>query len=130
MVAEDGSELAARLWDTPHRVAASILAYPEGRAALAAARRAGRLTRAAHRDAVEDFDATYAQLTLVGVDESLARRAGEVADDVGLRGYDALHLASAVLLGATTTLVTWDVELHSAARRSGLPVAPARLSRA
>ena len=125
MVAEDSSELAAQLWDTPHPAASSILAYPEGRAALAAARRARRLTPAAHRDAVDDFDATYAQLTLVGLDEALARRAGNLAAEAGLRGYDAVHLASAMLLGPTTTFVTWDAELRSAAYGCGLAVAPA-----
>lgn len=122
---EDGSELAAQLWDTPLPVASSILAYPEGRAALAAARRAGRLTGTTHRDAVEDFDATYAQLTLVGLDQALAARAGDVAAELGLRGYDAVHLASAMLLGATTTFVTWDADLRLAAHGCGLPVAPA-----
>ena len=124
-MAEDGSELVTQLWDMPHTIASSILAYPEGRAALAAAFRARRLTRAAHRHAVEDFDATYAQLALVGLDQSLARRAGEVAAEAGLRGYDAVHLASAMLLGATTTFVTWDAELRSAAHGRGLSVAPA-----
>jgi predicted nucleic acid-binding protein len=64
-------------------------------------------------------------LTLVGLDQALARRAGDVAAEVGLRGYDAVHLASAMLLGATTTFVTWDAELRSAAHGCGLSVAPA-----
>ena len=126
VVVEDGSKLATQLWDTPHPIASSILAYPEGRAALAAARRARRLTPATHRDVVEDFDATYAQLTLVGLDPALARRAGDLAAERGLRGYDAVHLASAMLFGAPTTFVTWDVELRSAAYECGLSVAPAK----
>jgi hypothetical protein len=125
VVAEEGSELAMELWDTPHPAAASILAYPEGRAALAAARRARRLTGAAHRDAVEDFDTTCAQVAVVGLDQALAHRAGDIAAELGLRGYDAVHLASAMLLGAGTTFVTWDGELRSAAHGCGLSVAPA-----
>jgi predicted nucleic acid-binding protein len=124
VVAEDGSELVAELWDAPLPVAASLLAYPEGRAALAAARRAGRLTPAGHRNAVEDLDATWAELLVVGIDEELARRAGELADEFGLRGYDAVHLASALALGPATTFTTWDVDLSAAAHESGLAVAP------
>lgn len=109
-----------------HRVASSIVSYPEGRAALGAARRAGRMTANGYRQALEDFEAAQSELLLVGIDQSLARHAGELADDLGLRGYDAVHLASALALGADTTLVTWDDALRRAAMRSGCAVAPAR----
>jgi predicted nucleic acid-binding protein len=112
------------LWDSPHPVASSLLAYPEGRTALATARRAGRLTPAGHRKAVEDLEATDAELLVVGIDEDLARRAGELADELGLRAYDAVHLASALALGPATTLITWDGELSAAAHESGLAVSP------
>jgi uncharacterized protein len=125
VVVEDGSELAAALWATRHRVASSILAYPEGRAALAAARRAGRLDSGTYGRALEDFRATQAELVRVGVDEPLARHAGDLAEDLKLRGYDAVHLATALALGADTTLVTWDTDLARAARESGCGVAPA-----
>jgi predicted nucleic acid-binding protein len=39
--------------------------------------------------------------------------------------YDAVHLASALALGADTTLVSWDEDLRRAASQSGSPVAPA-----
>jgi predicted nucleic acid-binding protein len=73
---------------------------------------------------VDDLDATYAELLVVGIDEDLARRAGELADQLGLRGYGAVHLASAVALGLATTLITWDAHLSAAAHQSGLAGAP------
>jgi predicted nucleic acid-binding protein len=112
------------LWESAHPVASSLLAYPEGRAALAAARRSGRLTAAGHRRAVEEFDATCAELHMVAIDERLAAQAGELADRLGLRSYDAVHLASALTLSPGTTVVTWDAELGAAAHGSGLAVAP------
>ncbi len=127
MVCEDGSDVVAELWAAGHRAAASVLAYPEGKAALAAARRAGRLTAASHARALGDFEAVHGELLVVGVDRLLARRAGELADELGLRGYDAVHLASALALGADdVTVVTWDRDLGRAAGRSGCPIAPAR----
>jgi uncharacterized protein len=102
-----------------------MLAYPEGRAALAAAERAGRLTAADHAKAVEDFEAIQAELLLIGVDLTLAREAGERAEQLGLRGYDAVHLASALTLGDPTTVITWDEELRRAAASSGCAIAPA-----
>jgi len=126
VVVEDGSELVAELWESRQPAASSVLAYPEGRAALAQARRAGRLTAPAHARALNDFDDVHRELLIVGVDEPLARRAGELADDLGLRGYDAMHLASALALQRdTVTVVTWDQDLHRAAALSGCAVAPA-----
>jgi len=125
VVVEDGSELVADLWVTRHRAASSILCYPEGRAALAAARRAGRLSSSTHSTALEDFEATHGELLMIGVDAALARHAGELAEDLELRGYDAVHLASALAFGADTTLVTWDQELGRAAVHVGCSVAPA-----
>ncbi len=63
---------------------------------------------------------------MIGIDEALAERAGDLAAELGLRGYDAVHLASALSLGAqVTSLVTWDRDLREAAAVKGLAVAPA-----
>jgi predicted nucleic acid-binding protein len=125
-VVEDGSDLAVELWGTAHPAASSILSYPEGRAALAAARRAGRLTPRRHTQAVADFEQVQRELLLVNVDRALARHAGQLADDLALRGYDAVHLATALALASDgdATLVTWDGDLSEAALGVGLAVAP------
>jgi predicted nucleic acid-binding protein len=84
------------------------------------------LTTRAHDRAVAELDALNAELVIVGVDEALARRAGELADERAVRGYDAVHLVSAVALGSgETILVTWDRDLSNAAVGAGLAVAPA-----
>jgi hypothetical protein len=71
------------------------------------------------------FRLHLSELLLVGVDDDLAHLADELAQELALRGYDAVHLASALTLGPATTLITWDVDLQGAAHRSGLAVAPA-----
>jgi predicted nucleic acid-binding protein len=124
VVVEDGSELAAELWGSAQPAAASVLAYPEGRAALGAARRLDRLGEEEHRQALTSFEELYAELTTVGVDQELAARAGGYAEDLKLRGYDAVHLATALELGdEEVVLVTWDRDLARAAERVGLSVA-------
>lgn len=125
LVKEQGSELAVGLWSSRHPVAVGVLAYPEARAALAAARRAGRLTASGYRIAVTDFEMLHASTLIVGVDDTLARTAGDLAAEHHLRGHDAVHLASALRLGDQTTLVTWDERLQQAAVAAGLAVAPA-----
>jgi uncharacterized protein len=77
-----------------------------------------------YRRAREEFESLHSELTLVGIDSPLARQAGRLAEELELRGYDAVHLASALALGADTTLVTWDADLKRAAAQSGCAVAP------
>jgi uncharacterized protein len=125
VIIEDGSDLVAELWGARLRAASSILSYPEGRAALAAARRGGRLTASGHRRAREGFESLQSELLLVGIDAPLSREGGELAEEFALRGYVAVHLATALALGADTTLVSWDEDLRRAAARSGCAVAPA-----
>lgn len=115
----------AELWGTQLQAASSILCYPEGRAALAAARRDKRLSATGYGRAREELESLHGELMLVGIDGQLARQAGELAEQFGLRGYDAVHLASALALGTDTTLVTWDEDLKRAAAQSGCAVAPA-----
>jgi uncharacterized protein len=75
---------------------------------------------------VAELGALNAELVIVGVDEELAQHAGELAYERALRGYDAVHLASALALGpGETILATWDRDLGNAAVDTGLAVAPA-----
>lgn len=125
MIAEVGSALVAELWATPHPPTSSILSYPEGRAALAAARRGGRLGPVAHSRALRDFESLQGELSLIGLDKQLARQAGQLAEKLELRGYDAVHLASALATGEDIVFVSWDQDLRRAAARSGCAIAPA-----
>lgn len=123
---EDGSDLAAEIWEQASRRVAAEIAYAEARAALAAARRASRLTPEQLRAVVEELDAACAAMHLIAVDGPLARRAGDLAEQHRLRGYDAVHLAAASSVGSDELLlVTWDRELAGAASAAGLLVAPA-----
>jgi predicted nucleic acid-binding protein len=62
------------------------------------------------------------------VNEATCRRADSFACQYGLRGYDALHLASALLyrdgLGESITLATYDRALWNAAQAEGLLMLP------
>jgi len=121
IVEEDGSERAGRLWDAADRVVSVRLVYPQARAALAAARRARRLTESALRRATTDLETVVGQLDIVELSEGLARRAGELAELQGLRGYDAVHLAAAeTVADAELVLGARGTELLGAAGRMGL----------
>lgn len=124
---EDGSDIAQMLWNSGVPAVSSILAYPEGRAALARAHRLGRIDRNTYERSISEFDEIYAELTRLELDERLTRAAGEDAAAFGLRAYDAVHLATAVNLGEEeeVVFVTWDHALTRAAEKAGLAVAGA-----
>jgi predicted nucleic acid-binding protein len=83
------------------------------------------LSASGYGRARREFESLHGELLLVGIDRPLARHAGELAGKLGLRGYDAVHLASTLALGTETTFVSWDGELRRAAAESGCAVAPA-----
>ena len=124
VVAEAGSARAAALWDGADRVVSVRLVYPEGRAALSHARRLGRLTSGQLREAVRGFDSRFEQLDLVELDDRLARRAGDLAEAHGLRGYDAVHIAAADRVrDPDLVLVAGDRALLDAATSEGMTIA-------
>jgi len=128
LVEEDGSEVAARLWAEADLVVACRLACPEVRAALAAARRAGRLNGGGARQARASWEAFWSATRVVELSYEIANAAAALVDRLVLGGADAVHLASALALSDTDpVLVTWDRRLHVAASQAGLRVAPMSL---
>lgn len=124
VVEETGSDQAVEIWRAAETPVSSVLLYPEGRAALALAERLGRLSPARGRDARAEFEALFADLALVAASADLLRRAGDLAEANALRGYDAVHLASAVAIADDrTVMVTADRHLRTAARDLGLATA-------
>jgi uncharacterized protein len=122
IVIEEASSLtASRLWDDADRVVSSRLAYAEGRAALATARRRDRLEEDELRTAVRDFESLHEQLDIVEVTPELVHDAGSLAERFSLRGYDAVHLASAQLVqDPDLVLAAGDISLLKAAQALGI----------
>lgn len=111
-----------RLWLDSDYVVCAEIGYVEARAALAAARRHGRIGAPSLRTATEQLERLWEQISIVVVDTALVRAAGDVAERDALRGYDAVHLAAAII-GRVTVVASADRELVAAARRRGLGVA-------
>lgn len=124
VVDEPGSEVAGRVWDAADHIVSVRLIYAEARAAVAQAERMGRVTRRQLPELVEAVASLYSQIDRLEVDETLVRRAGDLAATFGLRGYDAVHLAGAERLDeGQLVLVAGDGSLLDAAIGLGISVA-------
>lgn len=122
LIDEEGSDRAELVWDAADALASVSLIVVEARAALAAATRGERLTARQHEQAKDELSALTGDLHLAAVTDDLIARAANLAEDEGLRGYDAVHLAAALLLGASV-LTSADEALCDAAGRNGMHVA-------
>ena len=124
MINEPASDTCRRLWNDATRTISTRLIYPEARAALAQAERMGRLTSADLAETVEDLDSITRQIDYVEITAHLAKSAGVLAQTHGLRGYDAVHLASAALANDDElVMVSGDSKLGAAAQSIGISVA-------
>lgn len=123
-VAEVGSADVAKAITAARLLATAVISRAEVTAALAKAVRLGIATRNAAAAGLADFDADWPDLIRLEVSEALVARAASVAWQQSLRGYDAVHLASALqwqeALGEAVTVATYDRELWRSAQMSGL----------
>ena len=78
--------------------------------------------------ALAGFRRHWLSLFRVRVDETTMARADALAWELGLRGYDAVHLASALAwreaIAESPVFATFDKALGKAARAQGLDVWP------
>ena len=121
VLAEDGSREAQRAWDSAEARVASVVLIAESHAAVAAARRSGRVDPRRYPIVVDDLTGLWHQIDGIVLTEELAVRAGELAEICSLRGYDAIHLASAeAILDDGDVMVVSDTRLAEAAASIGI----------
>lgn len=129
-VAETGSSEVGALIEAASVLGTSIVSRAEVSAALAKAVRLKVLTRNAGTTAQRMFAGEWDDLIRVQLGEPLVARAAALAWEHGLRGYDAVHLASALwwreAVGDAVTVATYDRELWRSARAAGLTAWPGR----
>jgi predicted nucleic acid-binding protein len=129
-VQEAGSGDVDKLIADAGVVATSVLSRAEVGAALARASRAQVLVSVEARAAVARFEAEWPSLLRIQATEVLAAQASALAWVHALRGFDAMHLASALFLQAMlagqVTVATYDRQLWTASGAAGLTVWPNR----
>lgn len=119
----DSGEIAS-LVSKAEAVATSIVAYAEARAAFARKFREKGISEGDHKRIKKDLDSDWEKLFVIKLTDGLIKSAGDLAEKCGLRGFDALHLASALELQKAVSdpvkFSSSDARLRESARSEGL----------
>jgi len=125
---ESGTPDVLRLSDSATTAATSLISRAEVAAAISRAGRLGAVPMSAAEQALRNFRRDWVYLFRVRVEETTMARADALAWELGLRGYDAVHLASALAwresIAESPLFATYDRALGKAARTQGLDVWP------
>ena len=118
-----------RAWiRTADLISTGLLTRAETAAGLTRLHHRGVISEEDYRRALESFHLDWTGFYRLPMNEELIARADFLACQHGLRGYDAVHLAAALIWQETlmlpVTLATYDQELSSAGKESGLKVLP------
>jgi len=127
-VSEAGSKELRAHTAKAKALAASVVAYPEARAAFARLKAQGISTAAKHQQRLAQLNLDWANLLRIELVPAVVRSAGDLAEVYGLRGFDSIHLASALWLqekaGMPLHFAVFDQRLRAAAEQAGLTVVP------
>jgi predicted nucleic acid-binding protein len=130
-VAETGSEEVVAIVERAEAVGSVALTRVEMASALVKAVRMNWVEPKAAEDAWQDFLSHWLSYARLALTPPLAERASHFAWEHGLGGYDAVHLAAALLwqdtLGTPVTLATYDRGLWLAGQKAGLLTWPVGL---
>ncbi len=126
-VAEPGADQVRSVRAQARAICCHLIGYAELRATLAKAVREKRLTREGLAKQIQSMEADWSSTQVVNVTEGLIRRAGDLAQQHGLRGYDSVHLAAAetvwqALPGVDFRFLAFDAKLVEAAEKLGMRV--------
>jgi predicted nucleic acid-binding protein len=99
----------------------SLIAYAEARAAFARRFRENAFSDRDYNRLRSRFDSDWKNFLSIQVTREIVRMAGEMAEKHGLRGFDAIHLASALTLReklvSPVTFSCYDRRLQNASQR-------------
>ena len=123
-VEEDESSKVYALVKFSEVTATSLVAYAEARAAFARRFREKAFTLEEHNRIKKFFIKDWSSYLVLSVTENTIRLAGDLAEKHALRGFDSIHLASALTLrqalSSSIVFSCFDDKLQKASERENL----------
>lgn len=123
-IQETGSDIVQIAVQNASHVAISRVAYPEARSAFARRCLAGDISKPDLKRIIFSLNQDSHALVWIELTASLAKYAGELAEHHGLRGFDSIHIASALecgrLINQPPNFLTFDDRQAVVAKAEGL----------
>jgi uncharacterized protein len=121
---ESYSEEVAEMWNKAEIIATSSVAYAETMATLYRKKKEAGLSQKVTQNLTHGFQQDWGGFVRVEVTDDLNEYIDTVVKNHYLRGFDAIHLASAVVIHERLPhnffFACFDQKLNQAARREGL----------
>ncbi|MFH1857925.1 MAG: type II toxin-antitoxin system VapC family toxin [Candidatus Omnitrophota bacterium] len=129
---EEGSEDVISRWRAADEIVTSCVTFAETLASIHRKQRESETTNSLLETVIDSFKQDWTAFYLVEVANDLNDTIEKVLAKHPLRGFDAIHLASALIIRDTAvrdfTFACYDRRLSRAARSEGLNIFPGRIS--
>lgn len=125
-LAEPGSDQVKELWNSPEILSISVIGYAESLSLFHRHRREGHLVQPRLQEVLDMFEGDWSELEAIEVSIDVNLHVPLLLQRHPLKGSDAIHLATALLLrdrGATVSFVCADRPLL-AAEAEGMATIP------
>lgn len=123
-VKEQGSDEVKSFATKASTIITSIVTYAESRAAFAKQYRKGELSEEDYQDTKASFETDWKNYLIIALGEEIVKHAGDLTEKHGLRGFDAIHLASYLLIKrrikSEIHFSSFDDQLNKAATKESL----------
>ncbi|MDX8405185.1 MAG: type II toxin-antitoxin system VapC family toxin [Mariprofundus sp.] len=123
-VEESGTDQVKTFIGHASYIMTHLITYAEIRASLAKALRMHRIDSNNLLIKKQEIERDWQCMDILTPDETMIRRAADLAEQFGLRGYDSVHLAAVEMLHKQAmiplTFVCFDYDLNKAASALGI----------
>jgi len=125
-ISEIGSETVKEIFDLSDVLATSSIAYVETISTFTRINNEKKMSNSDYRNIISNFKRDWEDLFILKIDNTIIKTAGQFIESYKIKGYDSLHLASAVLLGQRINKIVnfccWDKKLNEAASKENLSI--------
>lgn len=127
-VQEEGSDQVSSLVNNSMVIATCKIAFAEARAAFARSYREGLLEQHDYQRIINSFLNDWSRYLVLEISDTLVMLAGDLAEKHQLRGFDTIHLATALIFAQQVkkqiTVSCWDRRLWRTFQAYNFPLLP------
>jgi uncharacterized protein len=125
-ISEAYSQKVREILDLSDVLATSCIAYVETISAFTRINNESKLNVSDYKNVILNFKKDWEDLFILKIDDTIIKTAGRFIESYQIKGYDSIHLASAVMLSKrinqTINFCCWDKKLNEAALKENLSI--------